>query len=363
MKWLSQLKSGNFTGNFKDLVRRNAIGIVISSITLLIPCGVALLIYSKNPARQTDHSATTTAQTAPTISPESAQLANTQGGLRTGSTTSLDTITPQAATAQQTSSANGKPAPSDRSIASPAGTANNPSAIGSAGIAAAAKETPAKETSIATPLTCLTLNFTHVKTQNHSGSQRCNHRNSIKLDGKQSPELAQVLKNLDPKSVCVKADGTPVEFQRSSGADKVLDRILIGAVAGPESTISIRLCPKSIQAKCADDCKIPRDEFMEAIGGGEQEDAADSADKSPDLAGATKTQPARAPAQAWDPNTQDTDSEDVAALEDEFRHASAKNNELSLFDGWSAGSPTPACGLTASNNVPSKNVRDSRRNQ
>lgn len=74
---------------------------------------------------------------------------------------------------------------------------------------------------------------------------------------------------LNPKTICVKVDGTPVKFDLYQ---KKANQILIGGVRGPKAEIIVRYC-KGKQL-CKEDCKIPRDEFMDAITGGDSGDEA-----------------------------------------------------------------------------------------
>ncbi|MCM0606397.1 MAG: hypothetical protein KA715_09935 [Xanthomonadaceae bacterium] len=74
---------------------------------------------------------------------------------------------------------------------------------------------------------------------------------------------------LNTKSVCVKVDGTPVKF---SLFQKKANQILIAGVSGAKAEIQVRYCrDKNL---CKDDCKIPRDEFMDALGA--SDDSGDS---------------------------------------------------------------------------------------
>lgn len=73
---------------------------------------------------------------------------------------------------------------------------------------------------------------------------------------------------VNPKSLCVKIDGTPVKFTLHQ---KKPNQVLIGGVRGAKAEITVRYCrDKNL---CKDDCKIPRDEFMDALGASDDGDS------------------------------------------------------------------------------------------
>jgi len=126
--------------------------------------------------------------------------------------------------------------------------------------------------------TFFTLTFHHKPMASHSDEESCaQHQNLLKLKHA----------GFASGSLCVRVNDTPVAFRRVKGH---ADQILIGAIAGPKSKITARYClGKTKCPKSASDCAIPKDEFMEAIGGesasGGQWDAADS---TADVAAAEK---------------------------------------------------------------------------
>ena len=65
----------------------------------------------------------------------------------------------------------------------------------------------------------------------------------------------------NPKSICVKVDGRPVEFQLSSHGGK--KEIVIGPVVGPESVIRISYC--TTHARCTEACAKPKKRFMDDL--------------------------------------------------------------------------------------------------
>jgi len=66
---------------------------------------------------------------------------------------------------------------------------------------------------------------------------------------------------LNPKSICVKVDGRPVEFQLSHHGGK--KEIVVGPVVGPESVIRVSYC--STDARCTEACAKPKKRFMDDL--------------------------------------------------------------------------------------------------
>jgi hypothetical protein len=67
-------------------------------------------------------------------------------------------------------------------------------------------------------------------------------------------------------SICVKIDGTPVKFRAvyQKGKDKTLKALLLDPISNPGAKVVARFCTgKSV---CSEDCKVPRDEFLDALG-------------------------------------------------------------------------------------------------
>ncbi len=69
--------------------------------------------------------------------------------------------------------------------------------------------------------------------------------------------------DIQPKSICVKVDGTPVDFVVSSRGQK--KEIVIGPVVGPESIIRVSYCTGS--ARCGEACAKPARRFMDELTG------------------------------------------------------------------------------------------------
>jgi hypothetical protein len=63
-------------------------------------------------------------------------------------------------------------------------------------------------------------------------------------------------------------NGTPVAHKVNP---KAKNSVIIGALAGPKAEITVRYC--SEKTKCTDPCVIPKDDFMNALGGGSEGDS------------------------------------------------------------------------------------------
>ncbi|MCC7442315.1 MAG: hypothetical protein IT285_11815 [Bdellovibrionales bacterium] len=154
---------------------------------------------------------------------------------------------------------------------------------------------------------CFTLTFKHQDLAAHRDGEACLHH----------PNLMEIpAERLNRKSVCVRVNGTPVKHAVDR---KHAGRVLIGAVAGPQSEISVRYCTGKLT--CKEDCSVPKDEFLSAIGG-----AADGGSGFAEGQGA----------------------QDDAALEKELRalnDASGGGSDKQAFSGWlKQGKPSGACG-------------------
>lgn len=111
------------------------------------------------------------------------------------------------------------------------------------------------------PPQCYSVEFTHKKLASHATGAMCmNHKNLVALDGAQ----------INNKTICIRVNGRPVEhklIKSDRPENKGQVQVLFGSVAGPNSVVTATYCTKT--AKCNEGCRIPRDEFMEAIGGGD----------------------------------------------------------------------------------------------
>ncbi len=138
---------------------------------------------------------------------------------------------------------------------------------------------------------CFTLSFTHPKAPGHEDLDDCaQHRNLVR-----APQA-----EANPQTVCVRVDGTPVAFERTPKG------FLLGPVAGPQSTITVRYCLG--KPTCIDPCQAPRDEFMAALGAN--------------------------PAQRAETS--------LGTVEQEMAHELADHADLALFSGWVSGKEQPA---------------------
>ena len=106
---------------------------------------------------------------------------------------------------------------------------------------------------------CFSIAFRHKKVGGHSSNEDCSHHKNL---------LRLKHKNVNPAAICVRVNARPVAFKQVKGAASDL---LIGSIAGPEAKILVSYCVN--KARCNDECKVPRDEFMDAIGGSEEESA------------------------------------------------------------------------------------------
>lgn len=158
--------------------------------------------------------------------------------------------------------------------------------------------------------TCYRAIFTHAPIDSHQDGEAClHHKNQITL----SQELVH------QPSICVRVNGTPVSHKIMPGKK---NSVVIGAVAGPHAEISVQYCTGKVV--CNDPCKIPKDEFMSAIGG-EDSDAAGGSWESGDAG----------------------PSADEKALQGELKNLNQEtkgdSEQLSLFKGWNQKSESEFC--------------------
>lgn len=212
--------------------------------------------------------------------------------------------------------------------AAPVGSATAPASGTVAGAPAVAAGAPAAP---AAPVVeehgCFDLAFKHVPTAGHSDNESCaRHRNVVTLKHK----------NVNLASVCVRVGKTPVKFDRykpsakeaKAGDVSDFDRIVIGTYAGPHAQVNVRYCLG--KDSCNEDCKIPKDEFMAAIGARED-------DGGPVQLG------------HWQKGD---DGEQAAKLNSDLKRSLASFEEsgaaevgpLTTFKGWESGEAASACG-------------------
>ncbi len=161
-----------------------------------------------------------------------------------------------------------------RQDSAPVGTTGAP---GTLGVAPGAPETsghlaPAAPAPVERG-TCVYRSFQHKPLASHQDGEAClHHKNELSFD------LTPGGPVVNPKSVCVRVNGVPVAFQ-FVGPKNQPRGVVVGAVAGPKAEVSFRYC--TMKESCADPCKVPRDEFLSAIGGaGEDNPVSVSARKS-----------------------------------------------------------------------------------
>jgi hypothetical protein len=159
---------------------------------------------------------------------------------------------------------------------------------------------------------CYTLTYKHQDLADHRSGEACaQHKNLLTLP---SQKIAA-------KSLCVKVNGTPTKF----AFDSKKNQLLLSSIAGVKSEITVRYCTGS--AKCAEDCTIPRDEFMEALGAIDQNGSQPSVTWD---AGRTAKGP-----------TQEESALDQELLGLKRELAGAERNSEEIFRGWSAEKEKP----------------------
>lgn len=215
------------------------------------------------------------------------------------------------------------------------GSTQNESAPSSATIAsgAAAQATSASQTQTpsnadALASGCFNVVFKHKQLSGHDNLDACgNHRNSFKISAA----------SLNKKSVCVRVDGTPVKFDLVQDKSKKDYIVTIANLAGPASKISARYCLGVSQCPSSqDDCTVPKDEFLDAIGG---EDAAPAGQKI-----SKNQKPAKAVKHAkWDNGDNQADAEVSDEIEGEIEKELHADQDLKVFDGWLVDSEAKAC--------------------
>ncbi|MGE0616226.1 MAG: hypothetical protein AB7P04_11360 [Bacteriovoracia bacterium] len=201
-------------------------------------------------------------------------------------------------------------------VASP----GQPGAAGTPGTMTAAPGTPTNVTTapavekIADD--CYKMTFKHQKLSSHENGEACTmHRNQFALQGEK----------INRASVCVRVNGTPVKFEWAKGKG---DQVVIAAIAGPKAVITAQYCTGRIM--CGEECKVPKDAFMEAIG-------------------ATDDNGSELPVVQWDAHNPDKkQAKEEATLDQElegFKKELAEHNpaEAKVFSGWTPDAPNPTC--------------------
>jgi hypothetical protein len=175
----------------------------------------------------------------------------------------------------------------------------------------------------------VTITYHHKNMSSHTDEESCSHhKNLLKIA---STKIA-------PQNVCVRVNGTPVHYLTVKGRP---DELIFGAVAGPKTKVTAQYCLGS-SAHCArfkEDCSVPKDEFMEAIGGGNG-----------------GSQDARLG--QWDPKSpSDQEADVMAKLDGEVKKELETNDDLNgrapageMFKEWIVDNETTACGIKQASN-------------
>lgn len=161
---------------------------------------------------------------------------------------------------------------------------------------------------------CMVRTYRHKTEKDHNDREECSrHKNAFRL--KDDPKLVGRASN----SICVRVDGVPVKHEKIKGG------LIIGSLPGPSSVVSVRYCLGKF--KCSDNCKVPTDRFMEALGVAEPTDAL--------LAGAAN----------WDSDGVDVDV--TANLDPELAGGNeVEMDEDYLYQNWIEVAQHPGCGPT-----------------
>jgi hypothetical protein len=166
------------------------------------------------------------------------------------------------------------------------------------------------------PVTCFVESFKHKPTPGHDSEEACSHhKNLLKLSHN----------DVNMKNVCVRVNDVPVRFERVGHGNE----LVIGSIAGPQSVITVKYCTG--KTSCAetkkDDCVVPKDEFLDAIGGGDPDDGAVAKWDNADTAGDTKL------------------NSDVKRELADIDETATDNHgaNASVFKDWISEKPAPAC--------------------
>ena len=177
---------------------------------------------------------------------------------------------------------------------------------------------------------CVTITYHHKPLPTHGDEETCSHhKNMLKLthDDKQ---------RINAASVCVRVNGTPVHYLTVKGHS---DELIFGSMAGPKSKVTVHFCTGKGEGCAKEDCTVPKDEFMEAIGGSEGGSA-------------------NAKLGQWDPEAPAEKEADVMAkLDGEVKKELETNDDLNgrapageLFKDWLGQTESTACGTTQAKN-------------
>lgn len=155
------------------------------------------------------------------------------------------------------------------------------------------------------------------------------HKNS-RIDLEAFADKINVIKITDErvndKSICLKVNNTPVRHQVLKKADGL--NVVFDSIAGPKAVVTAKYCTGKLV--CKENCKVPRDEFLDAIGGID-----DSVNQGKIV--------------RWDPKSKNTKGDKIEEkLSKELRSLSGifvdKNNKkVNFFTGWLEKDKSKAC--------------------
>lgn len=168
---------------------------------------------------------------------------------------------------------------------------------------------------------CFQVEFKHKKIASHSDGEACtHHQNLVHVP---IPEGMAI----NAKSVCIRVNGTPVNFKKLNNqpTDFVID-----SVAGPNAVISARFCTGALN--CSENCKVPKDEFLTAIGADTDSFAAPGKIVQWNPANDKKK-----------PNNNEVELDrELSSLGDALKDAKGAARDVNLFDGWILENETPS---------------------
>jgi hypothetical protein len=170
---------------------------------------------------------------------------------------------------------------------------------------------------------CFTVSYRHKHKNGASGGACSHHKNLIRV---KAPEGLK----FNPKTVCIRVNGTPVKFTPAKGKST---EFVIGTVVGTNTQVTARYCTGKLS--CNENCKVPKDDFVAAIGGNEM----DTTDKE---------QLAIAVWDKEDPNEKGVEDAKLQKdmhkeLKDLDEVAKAAAEGYTLFSDWVPETEAPAC--------------------
>lgn len=186
----------------------------------------------------------------------------------------------------------------------------SPAISGTVSVQKPSAPAPAQELAKPLPPRCLSATFTR---NVRSGEDLAQSRNLLRLT-----DLG-IDQAINPKSICVRVNGVPVKHRPlfTKGKEKQLRGLILDPIPNPKASITTTFCVG--KNTCAENCKIPRDEFMDAIGGLDTKGG------------------------GWDSN----ESEVMGALDGRLKRELEAGSDYELSDRWAHAQAEPACLTTA----------------